>query len=248
MKRYKVIACKIMQRELSKVYVDSPLNLDITFLRQDLHMVPKSLTAALQEEINSIESGEDRHTNEAGGEIEGILIGYGLCSNALVGIKSSKYPLVIPRAHDCTTLFMGSKERYQEYFLNVKGTFFGSNAWMELGVDLGEASLVKKRKEYTEQFEDEDTVEYLMDMERAMLAHYKTITYITWPGIDDTNGIEKAHEIADLNDWEYLEYEGSDSLLKKFVSGDWNEEDFLVLQPGEMLAPSYDERVICKAE
>lgn len=247
MKRFKVLACKIMQRELSWAFLRCPNALDITFVRQDLHMVPKNLTKVLQEEIDRIEAGEDLHTNVAGGEIDAILIGYGLCSNALVGLKSAKYPLVIPKAHDCTTLFMGSKEKYQDYFMKVKGTYFASNAWMELGIDLGEASLVKKREEFMEQFEDEDTVEYLMEMERSMLDHYKAITYITWPGMNNANGISKAKTIACENGWEYLEYEGSDTLLQKFVNGEWDEEDFLVLNPGETLEPSYDEDVICKA-
>ena len=42
---------------------------------------------------------------------EAILLGYGLCSNGLVGLTARSIPLVIP-VHDCITLFLGSKEQY----------------------------------------------------------------------------------------------------------------------------------------
>ena len=80
MRYFKILACKIFQRELAQVLLTCPNALDITFMRQDLH------------------TNENRF-----GDIEAILLGYGLCSNALAGIKSSRLPLVIPRAHDCIT-------------------------------------------------------------------------------------------------------------------------------------------------
>lgn len=114
MRYFKILACKIFQRELAQVLLTCPNALDITFMRQDLH------------------TNENRF-----GDIEAILLGYGLCSNALAGIKSSRLPLVIPRAHDCITHFMGSKEAYADYFEKVKGTFFYNQSWLDLGLELG---------------------------------------------------------------------------------------------------------------
>lgn len=230
----KVIACKIMQRELSKLAWDCPNMLDFTTLRQRYHSVPVRLHDLLQEEIDRIEEGEDPYTN---GELEfdAILIGYGLCSNALLGLHSKKYPLVVPRAHDCTTLFMGGKEKYQEYFDTYKGAYFYNRDWMELGQGMDEQFMARKYNEYKAQFEDEDTVEYLMDMERQMLANYKYAIYITWPDFPDGGYKEEVKELARQKDWDYIEVEGSDSLLKKMLDGDWNEEDFLIVKPGYKL-------------
>ena len=137
MKHFKVLACKIFQRELAQVIPACPNALDITVMRQDLHNYPRLLQKALQDEIDLIESGEDLHTNQRSFEkIDAILLGYGLCSNALVGIHSRRFPLVIPRAHDCVTHFMGSKELYADYFEKVKGTYFYTQGWLDLGVDI----------------------------------------------------------------------------------------------------------------
>ena len=246
MSYYKVLACKIFQRELSFVVPQCPNALDITFMRQDLHMNPNALRDALQKEIDLIESGEDLHTNERRfGEMEAILLGYGLCSNSLAGIRSSHLPLVIPRAHDCITLFMGSKERYAEYFEQVPGTFFYNLSWLDLGLDLGQSDIERKRSEYMEKFDgDEDTVEYLLEMDREMIKNYRYITYITWPGLPKERGEALAEQLAKGAGLELLHYEGSERLMADLVNGNWNEEDFLILQPGEVLQPSYDERVI----
>ena len=246
MRHFKILACKIFQRELAQVLLTCPHALDITFMRQDLHMNPNQLREALQREIDLIESGEDLHTNQRGfDQTEAILLGYGLCSNALAGIKSSRLPLVIPRAHDCVTHFMGSKECYAAYFHDVKGSFFYTQGWLDLELDIGQADLERKRSDYMERFDgDEDTVEYLLDVDREMLKNYRYITYITWPGLPSEGGVAKAQDIASETGLELLPYEGSNRLMMDFVNGNWNEEDFLILQPGETLQPSYDERIM----
>ena len=246
MRYFKVLACKIFQRELAQVMLFCPNALDITFMRQDLHMTPSLLRDALQKEIDLIESGNDLHTNRNRfGDIEAILLGYGLCSNALAGIKSSRLPLVIPRAHDCITHFMGSKEAYANYFQKVKGTYFYNQSWLDLGLELGAFDLERKRNEYMEKFDgDQDTVEYLLEVDKEMLKNYHYITYITWPGMANERGITKVNAIAVKAGMELLQYEGSNRLMADLVNGNWSEDDFLILQPGQTLQPSYDSTII----
>ena len=51
-------------------------------------------------------------------------------------------------------------------------------------------------------------------------------------------------EAAERN-WTYEELAGDATLIRKLLNGDWNDQDFLVLQPGEKIAASNDENVIC---
>jgi hypothetical protein len=44
--------------------------------------------------------------------------------------------------------------------------------------------------------------------------------------------------------WQFEEMAGDLGLLQRWLDGDWREQDFLVVQPGEQVAASYDERVI----
>jgi len=45
---------------------------------------------------------------------------------------------------------------------------------------------------------------------------------------------------------DYHEIEGTTQLFERFIAGDWDEEDFLVLEPGETAVQSYDSAVIKK--
>lgn len=251
MKHFKLIACKLLQRELSAVAVGSEHYTDITFIRQELHSTPEMLRQALQAEIDAVESGQDLHSavydpkHPQAKELDAILLGYGLCSNAVVGLHSRSVPLVIPRAHDCTALLMGSKEAYRSYFNAVKGTSFLSRGWMDHGFDLEQRDMEQLRQMYMEQYEDEDAVEYLLDIARQSMANYRAITCIFWPEIPDGGLEEAGRGLAAENGWEYRRYDGNSSLLREMLSGEWDEEKFLVVQPGQVVQPSYGEDILC---
>lgn len=255
MKHYKLLSCKLLNRELSLLASQSENYIDITWMRQELHATPDALRTALQAEIDSIESGEDMHSadyrTERGRQqkkLDAILFGYGLCSNAVVGLHSSKVPLVIPRGHDCTTLLMGSKEGYREYFDAVKGTSFISQGWADHGFESEEErDLEALRQRYMEEYDDEDAVEFLMEMAKNSMVHYSCLTCIFWPEFPRQRLEEMGRRHAAENNWEFKTYEGSSSLLRDMLEGRWDEEKFLVVQPGQTVQPSYD-RLIIKAE
>jgi len=243
----KLIACKVMQREFASLIFRCPNTIDVTMVRQRYHDVPKTLQQLLQDEIDRIDGNTDPHTNDLSDRpIDAIVLGYGLCSNAVVGLRSKKYRIVIPRAHDCTTLLLGSKEKYQEYFETHKGSYFASKGWLELGVTLGdeEERLGRLRQEYMDKYDDEDTVEYLLDMERKMLANYSCMTYVDWPELADGEAEAAVREIAEKKQWQFHYEKGSSQLMKDLLDGNWDEKRFLILEPGEAPVPSYDENVI----
>lgn len=166
----------------------------------------------------------------------------------MVGLHSSRVPLVIPRGHDCTTLLMGSKEGYREYFDAVKGTSFISQGWADHGFESEEErDLEALRQRYMEEYDDEDAVEFLMEMAKNSMVHYSCLTCIFWPEFPRQRLEEMGRRHAAENNWEFKTYEGSSSLLRDMLEGRWDEEKFLVVQPGQTVQPSYD-RLIIKAE
>ena len=239
---YHLLACELFRTEMNYLLPQCKNKMEITFLDRDLHVKPGLLRIALQKEIDRIEEEAD----VPGAKIpEAILLLFGLCSNAVVGLHSKRIPLVIPRAHDCTTLLMGSKEAYQDYFSRVQGTYYFSHGWMEFGVTSIEDNIARKRQEYMDKYEDdEDTVEYLLEMERSFLASYHCLTCIRWPGLPNETMEKEAQRIARENGWDYLTYDGSDSLMASFFAGDWDEDRYLIVQPGNAIQPSYDDTVL----
>lgn len=253
--RLKLIACKALSRELSYLSSLSESNIDITFIRQGYHCAPDVLRRTLQQEIDSVESGLDPHTNELGGnsdrispynkeDFDAILIGYGLCSNGIVGLHSKKHTLVIPRGHDCITFFLGSKERYAEYFNTLPGCYWYTASWIENAEMPCESSVQRQIEFYKEKGYDEEDLEFFLEEMNGWTKSYKNAAYIKMPFFDKDELQEFAKNAADYYQWKYNLLEGDMSLMKQFLAGEWDHEKFLVVPPGYKVVASNDENII----
>lgn len=47
-----------------------------------------------------------------------------------------------------------------------------------------------------------------------------------------------------MTQWNYELLRGKNTMLKRLVDGDWNEEEFLIVPPGKQAVQSYDEDII----
>jgi len=129
--RLKVIACDVLNREISFLSSQSRCYVDVSFIHQGLHSTPDKLRTFLQQEIDKANEEFQYNYHSTAPHYDFIILAYGLCSNGITGLKSGKIPLVVPRAHDCMTLLFGSKEKYKEYFDANPGTYWFSSGWIE---------------------------------------------------------------------------------------------------------------------
>ncbi len=246
--RLKVIACKVLWREIGLLSAACPNFLDLTYLRQGYHDEPDKLRKILQAEIDRIDNDDDPYTSNKGGldnkGFDAVLLGYGLCSNGIVGLSSKKYKLVVPKAHDCVTLFLGSRKRYREYFDQHPGTYWYTTGWMENTVMPSENYRQVYYDKYLEEYEDEDTADYLAETTCGWLSKYDRATYVSIPQLAcDTEFCERSQGCAKAVNWKWDKLSGDLSLLQKFFWGQWD-DDFLVIQPNEAIAQSYDEDIV----
>jgi enamine deaminase RidA (YjgF/YER057c/UK114 family) len=182
------------------------------------------------------------------GEFDAIVLIYGLCN---YGIKDlhGELPVVVPRAHDCITLFMGSRKRYMEYMQKNHGAYFiaGMFGLDENGALSDTKAIQEQRQEFAEKY-GEENADYLMETIGDPLKHYSRLTFIN-SGLGDVRALkEKVRDIALSKQWTFDEYPGDLSLIEKVLDGEWNKDDFLVLKSGEKIAPSYDEGIITAIE
>lgn len=171
---------------------------------------------------------------------------YGLCSNGLAGIMSLGTPLIIPRAHDCITLLLGSRDHYRLLFDTNPGTYWFSPGWLERGWQPSEAKYKYLLSFYTDRYGVENA-EYLMDMEQSWIKEYKQAIYIAWKEFDDlTWGREETKKAAEFLKWAYNEVDGDKGLMQRILGGVFRDDEVLVINKKEKLIPSYDKQVIDK--
>lgn len=238
----KLLACKVLQREISVIMAQCDHFIDVTYIRQDLHNTPQLLNSALQEEIDKLDKGDDKYTCPE--PFDAILLGYGLCSNAVTGLKSEKYKLVIPKAHDCITFLLGSREAYNRHFNDSPGTYWYSTGWVENTKMPSQKRLDEIRKEYIEIYGAENA-EYLMAMEHNWV-NYNTAGFIYWNGVKSDNSEHFSKECAKSLQWDYKRIEGSPKYLSDFLNANWSPEYFLELEPGQVAEQSYNDDIIKK--
>jgi hypothetical protein len=215
--------------------------LDITFLEKGLHDVgSKKMSETLQSEIDKVDAVR----------YDTILLCYGLCNNGICNLHSP-LPIVIPRAHDCITLLMGSKEKYKAYFHGNPGTFFFSAGWLERNKNPNDSAdsvptqlgLGKTYEEYVELY-DEETAKYLTEVLSDWLKNYKKTAFINTRVGREEMYRDLTKQFAAERGWAYEELGGDTGLIFRLLNGDWNPDEFLILPPHASIAPSYDENII----
>ena len=176
-----------------------------------------------------------------------MALAYGLCNNGLVGLEARALPLVLLRAHDCITAFLGSRARYARYFEERPGTYFETTGWLERGVDGGPYGLPSQTG--TLGFDlatlaakyGEDNARYILE---TMTRHYRRLAFIRMGVEPDASFEERTRELAAERGWEFEALDGDLGLLRRLVDGPWDPTDFLVLQPGERAAATLGTEVI----
>ena len=239
--RFKFVICKVMQREVYLCASRCNNIIDIILMPQGLHDTPDILRREVQKEL-------DKTADCTGKPYDAILLGYCLCSNGITGLHSD-IPIVVTRGHDCMTLLLGSRHRYQEYFDTHKGIYWYSIGWIEHcnapmpGQERFETILAQ----YTEKY-GADNAQYLMDMEQGWIKEYKRAVFIDWglPGSENAKAYTK--ECANYLGWEYDEIAGSDELIQQLIDGNWDDEDFLVVSPGQTIRDDLTKAHIMKTE
>ena len=241
--RLRLISCEILYREVCAAVSHSPNIVDIEFLPKGLHDIgSERMRERLQSAIDKVD----------GQQYDAVLLGYGLCNNGTAGLAARSAPLVLPRAHDCITLFFGSKERYLSYFEAHPGVYFKTTGWIERAADLGELSQlsIQRRTGMDSDYDGlvarygEENARYLWEELCNYSRHYRQLTYIEM-GIEPDDSFERrTREEADRRGWAFERIRGDLSLIQRLIDGMWNNHEFLVLYPGERVIAKYDEGIV----
>ena len=237
--RLKCLACESLARAAYFCAAQSPHLVDVELLPFGLHATPAKLRRRLQERIDAISSAD----------CGAIVLAFGLCGKATAGLAARAAPLVMPRAHDCVTLLLGGRERYQREFEAEPGTYWLTKDYIERGADTGMGiggDPQAMRDECAAKYGKENA-DYVMEAMGAWQRHYRRAAFIDM-GIGDSAAAETlARNEAARRGWAFENMRGDLGLLRRLLDGDWN-EDILIAQPGEEVVMTGDARIVMRAK
>jgi hypothetical protein len=241
--RLQFIVCKVLQREAYLCAARSRNAVDVVMMKQGLHQEPDKLRGEIQKAL-------DITTDIQGKPYDATLLGYGLCSNGIVGLQSP-IPIIVPRGHDCITLLLGSKDKYKDYFDSHKGVYWFSPGWIEADPGApgqpGKERFERTLKEYIAKY-GEDNARYLMETEQNWLKEYHWATYIDWGLANSLAEKEYTKKAAEHLGWNYDIVKGDSGLMQRLVDGVWDEREFLIVKPGQKITEDLTSEGIITSE
>ncbi len=207
----KIIACATVIEEMLP---HLPPGADYEVLDFGLHIRPEGLRSALQQAIDA--ASESART---------IILGYGLCSQAVVGLTANGCTLVVPRVDDCIAIFLGSDGAYREQQRTEPGSYYLTKGWIEVSDTLLD-EYERTVEAYGQQQADR--------MMQLMLKNYTRLAFIDTGQHEQERYREYARSAAQRLGLSYEEIPGSDALVIKMLYGPWD-DDFVVAHPGETI-------------
>ncbi|MGD2143244.1 MAG: DUF1638 domain-containing protein [Anaerolineae bacterium] len=223
-----IIACQVLQDILERL-VPPDLAKQITFTDYGLHRVPAKMTQSLQEVVNGV------------GRPGLVVLGYGLCGNGLDGIRAGRHTLLVPRADDCISLLLGSRQAYMREFRSAPGTYYLSKGWLESG-----SHPLSEYEEYAQTYGPKDAL-WILD---EQYQHYERVALVAHSRDDLEKYRPAAQRVArfcERWDMRYEEILGSERYLRRLIeaavalrSGDGElaasvRHDFVVVPAGGKL-------------
>jgi hypothetical protein len=244
---FKLLACNVFTREACLAIAGSPHVVDVEFFELGEHVNSAALRARLQAAIDATARSAKRY--------DAVLLLYGLCGNTAVGLEARGTPLVLPRAHDCCTILLGSRDRFRAHFEANPSRPFSCTGYLERGeyylrtidgdsrVYYGDAFAA-----YVEQYGEENAAYIWETMHPPHLAEAeREAVYIELP---ETAGLGHRERFAATVAQEgktMLRLDGDLGLVRRLLDGAWDPAEFLIVQPGQRVGGVYDWTEVVRA-
>lgn len=204
----RIIACPAVLGELEDGAADG---LPCETLDVGLHRSPDKLREALRVAVAA---------NDEPGVT--IVLGYGVCSKGVLGLRTEHAALVVPRVDDCIALLLGSNEAFAEQAHQVSGTYYLARGYIE-ACDTPFSEYERMAEKYG--------AERAERLSKLMLEHYTRLVLIDTGRYDLAPYREYAERFAEFFGLRLEEVPGTTRLVDMLVAGEWDDA-FLVVPPG----------------
>jgi hypothetical protein len=209
--RVKVIACEVMKEELTAAAAAyGPGCPDLEFVPQGLHYHPEKLNLELQNRLDAV-SGYSR-----------VVLAFGLCGGGAKSLKAGDFILTIPKVHDCISLLLGSRQRYDEARQEEPGTLYLSGGWVE-----GEAPVISEYGRTVARYGEKRAAGLLKRIYNA----YRRVLFISTGSIREDEHVRRSIDAASLLELDFQRTEWDPGFIRRLLSGPWDDGEFISLPP-----------------
>lgn len=244
--KLKIIACGVFEPYIIRLRPECTNQLDITILDAGLHARPNELREFAQKEIDRAHAPE----------FDAICLLYGLCGRGTANLVARDIPVVIPRVHDCITLFMGSRAAYMKQFNQHPGTFYHSLGWIEKKTnprDREAGELYRNYEQLGYELHPEfntlkasfgaENARHILSFQDRWKQHYSRAAYIDLGFPDESDHIRFTEQMAKAYGWQHEVIQGNAGLLRNILAGAWDPDDVFILPPFSRSASTGDDRL-----
>ena len=229
-----LMICDVFEQELALVTEGASHIAEQRVFEIALHDRPEVMRGILQQAVAELDDRDD---------IEAIVLVYGLCGCGTVGLHSKRHKLVIPRAHDCRAVFLGSKDEFARRQQACPGCYYYTPGWNLARRVPGPDRVAFLKESLSQRFDPED-VEFLIDSEREMWRNYDTAAFIDLGTATAAREAAYTRDCAQELGWNFEHIRGDLALLRDLIWGPWDDARFQIILPGQQLAHSPDDAIL----
>lgn len=197
------------------VIKENKLEIPVIWIDRKLHNNPKKLHTHIQEQINA-----NQHVEE-------IILSYGLCGNAVIGLYSKHTKLILPAFDDCICqiLYMEKDGLIINRGIPQKGCYYLTREWT-----IDQESIVQQCNDIYEQYGKE----YGSEIIQEIFGRYHSLTIIDTGAYDVNKICGYVNKAAKYTGMRVKKQKGSCKVIENLLLGDYN-ENICVFCKGERI-------------
>ena len=208
-----LIACSMIEDEINAVFDCFVYgDIEVRWMERGYHNDPDELREVIQNEISRAEAdGADT-----------VMLAYGFCGKGASGWHTEHAALAMPRFDDCCNMMLCTGKRQKRNLLEA------GNMYLTKGWSKDEGALLSMLERAQERYGERRGLKVM----KLMFDSYTKVTVID-TGCYELQPVEGyAEKCADLLGLELCKVPGSNEIMRKLISGEWD-EDIIVKEPGE---------------
>ncbi len=208
-----LIACSMIEDEINAVFDCFVYgDIEVRWMERGYHNDPDELREVIQNEISRAEAdGADT-----------VMLAYGFCGKGASGWHTEHAALAMPRFDDCCNMMLCTGKRQKRNLLEA------GNMYLTKGWSKDEGALLSMLERAQERYGERRGLKVM----KLMFDSYTKVTVID-TGCYELQPVEEyAEKCADLLGLELCKVPGSNEIMRKLISGEWD-EDIIVKEPGE---------------